>query len=286
MNSAAGGGFRRAGLLRLGALLGLLMLGTQFVGCAGPSGPSGPAERSATAAPRESRPPAEAGNPERRAQARLELAELYFGRGQFAVALDEVNVALSVKPDLAAGHGLRGLILASMGDPRAAEESFLRAIQLTPGDGSPLHNYGWFLCQQRRFADSEKQFMAALAMPQYRDATRSLLAQGVCQARAGRWAEAERTLSRSFELDPANPITAFNLSEVLLRRGEFERARFYVRRINVVPELVSAQSLWLAARVDRRLGNVDGLRELSQQLRERFPQSPEALRLERGKFDD
>jgi hypothetical protein len=51
----------------------------------------------------------------------------------------------------------------------------------------------------------------------------------VCQARAGLWAQAERTLSRSFELDPANPVTAFNLAEVLLRRGELERARFYVR---------------------------------------------------------
>ena len=115
---------------------------------------------------------------------------------------------------------------------------------------------------------------------------RTLFAQGVCQARAGRWADAERTLSRSYELDPANPVTAYNLSEVLLRRGEFERARFYVGRINANRELSNAQSLWLAARIERRLGNAEGVQQWGRQLRERYPQSPEALQFDRGRFDD
>ena len=106
------------------------------------------------------------------------------------------------------------------------------------------------LPQQRRFDEAEANFLRATALPNYGEAQRTLLARGVCQARAGHWAEAERTLSRSYELDPANPVTAYNLSDVLLRRGELERARFYVRRINQVPEAVTAQSLWLAARIE------------------------------------
>ena len=30
-----------------------------------------------------------------------------------------------------------------------------------------LHNYGWYLCQQKRFAEAESLFNQALAMPQY-----------------------------------------------------------------------------------------------------------------------
>ena len=228
----------------------------------------------------------EAGDPDRRAQVRLELASLYFGRGQYSTALDEVRQALAARPDLPEGHGLRGLILAAMGEVSAAEDSLRRAIQLAPNDGGALHNHGWFLCQQRRYGDAEKQFNAALALPQYRDGVRTMLAQGVCQARAGRLQEAERSLSRSFELDPANPVTAFNLSEVLLQRGELERARFYVLRIHAVPELVSAQSLWLLARIENRMGNALAARTVGQQLRDRFPQSAETLRFERGTFDD
>jgi type IV pilus assembly protein PilF len=231
-------------------------------------------------------PNAAPADPERRAQARLELASLYFSRGQHETALDEIRQALSARPDLPEAIGLRALVLSAVGDLAGAEQSFQRAMQLAPTDADLVHNHGWFLCQQRRFAEAETQFDRALAMPGYRDAARTLMAKGACQARNGRWADAERTLSRSYELDPGSPVTAFNLSEVLLRRGELERARFYAGRINAVPEQVNAQSLWLAARIERRLGNQQALLDLGRQLRERFPQAPETLQFERGRFDD
>jgi type IV pilus assembly protein PilF len=263
----------RATLLTTLALLALL------AGCAKP-----PA--AGTDTPPAQRPANEPADPERRAAVRLELASLYFQRGQHETALGEIRQALAAKPDLVDAHSLRGLVLAATGDTRGAEESFQRALQLSPNDAGTMHNYGWLLCQGNRHGEAEAQFLKAMAQPQYRDSVRTLLAMGVCQARAGRWADAERTLSRSYELDPTNPVTAINLSEVLLRRGELERARFYVRRINGQPAQVTSQSLWLAARIERRLGNLEGLKDLGNQLRERFPQAPETLRLERGQFDE
>lgn len=235
---------------------------------------------------RDSRPAADGADPVRLARARLELAGLYMGKGQYATALEETRLALAAKPDIAEAYSLRGLIYASMGDLRLAEEAFQRALQLFPTDGNTMHNYAWFLCQQRRFPEADSLFIKAMDQPQYREQTRTLLAQGTCQARADRWGDAERTLSRAFEFSPSNPTVAFTLSEVLLRRGELERARFYVRRVNAVPDQVTAQSLWLAARVERRLGNFDVLQELGRQMRERFPQAPETLQFERGRFDD
>jgi type IV pilus assembly protein PilF len=229
---------------------------------------------------------ADAANADRRAQVRLELAAAYFARGQAQTALDEVRLALSARPDMPEAFNLRGLIQASLGDVQQAERSFQRALQLAPRNGDTLHNYGWFLCQQRRFDEADAQFDAALAAPQYAGATRTLMARGVCQARAGRWADAERLLARAFELDPASPAIAFAFAEVLYQRGEYERARFYVRRINSQPEQSNAQTLWLAARIERRLGNLPGVSDLSRQLIERFPESPEALRMQRGQFDD
>ncbi|MBL8346748.1 MAG: type IV pilus biogenesis/stability protein PilW [Rubrivivax sp.] len=229
---------------------------------------------------------AEAGATDRRARVRLELAALHFGRGQYNTALDELKLALAANPDMPEAHGLRALIYASLGEPAVAEEAFKRALELNPRDADTMHNYAWFLCQQRRYDDAEATFLRTTALPNYGEVQRTLLARGVCQARAGRWVEAERTLSRSYELDPSNPVTAYNLSDVLLRRGELERARFYVRRINQVPEAVTAQSLWLAARIERRMGNMEGLQDFGRQLRERFPQSPEMLQFERGRFED
>jgi len=272
----------------LRAAFAWLVLGAAaaLCGCSSTTQVVMPGAQGAAALPADRRNPDDPAEVERRARLRLELAGMYFGRGQNSTALDELKAALAAKPDLPEAWGLRGLILASMGDPRGAEDSFQRGLQMRPGDADILHNYGWFLCQLRRYDEADAQFRAALAQPQYRETTRTLLAQGSCQARAGRWADAEATLKRSYELDPANPATAYNLAEVLLHRGELERARFYVRRINAVPEQVTAQSLWLAVRVERRLGNGEALADLGRQLRDRFPQSTEALQFERGQFDE
>lgn len=223
---------------------------------------------------------------ERGARARLELASLYLARGQSETALAEVQRALSARPELAEGYSLRGLIQASLNEPALADASFQRALQLAPRDGDAMHNYGWFLCQQARFVDAETQFANALRQSSYRDVVRTQLALGVCQARAGRWSDAERSLSKAYELDPASPVVGYNLAEVLLRRGELERARFVVDRINRQPESATAQSLWLAARIERGLGQPQAVQLLGRRLQERFPQSPEAVRFEQGRFDD
>lgn len=235
---------------------------------------------------REIRTPSDHTDAEKRARVRLELAGLYFGRGQATTALDEIKKALAAKPDLAEAYTLRGLVYGSMGELKLAEDNFQRAQQLAPRDGDNMHNHGWFLCQQKRYAEADALFSNALSQSQYRDTVRTFLAQGVCQARAGRWQDAERTLSRSYELDPGNPATAYNLSEVLLQRGELERARFYISRVNAVPDYATAQSLWLAMRIERRLGNLPRMQELAGALRDRFPQSSEVVLLEQGRFDD
>jgi type IV pilus assembly protein PilF len=223
---------------------------------------------------------------DKRARVRMELAAGYFARGQATTALDEVKLALAARPDMPEAFNLRGLIYASMGEPRLAEESFRRALQLAPRDADVMNNYAWFLCQAGRLAESDALFRQALAQPQYRDTVRTLMAQGICLARAQRWPEAEAALSRAYELDPGNPVSGFHLSDFLFRKGEYERARFYIRRVNQRREFASAQSLWLAVRVERRLGDVAAMRLWGQQLQERFPQSSETLMYERGRFDE
>jgi len=222
----------------------------------------------------------------RRARVRMELAAAYFGRGQLDTALDEVKLAIAAEPGNAAAHNLRGLIYASLGDERLAEESFRQAMKLDPRDADTMQNFGWFLCQQKRYGEADTMFRQALAVPRYREAPRTLLTAGICQARAGQWSQAEGTLTKSYELDPGNPAIAVNLSEVLYQRGDLERARFHIRRVNSNADLASAHTLWLAARIENKLGNRQGAQDLGHQLRARFPSSPEARRFERGQFDE
>lgn len=228
----------------------------------------------------------EEGEATRRAQARLELASAYYTRNQLDVALEEVDRSIAADPNVGGAHNLRGLILGNLGQDSQAEESFRRALALNARDVDTMQNYGWFLCQRKRYGEASAQFTQALNIPQRRDTGRLLLTQGVCQAFAGQLEEAEKSLMRSFQVDPGNPSTSFNLAEVLLRRGEPERARFHIRRVNNNPNNISAQTLWLAVRIEHKLGNRNGVNELGAQLRARYRESREAVAFERGQFDE
>ncbi len=222
----------------------------------------------------------------KRSRIRLELASAYFAQGQAGTALDEVKRALVADPNSASAFNLRGLIYASMSENALAEESFRRALALNGGDADALHNYAWFLCRQQRYPDARRHFEQALAIPQYREQTKTLLAQGVCEARAGDLNAAERLLLRSYELDAGNPATAFNLAEVLLRKGDLDRARFYIQRVNQANELATAETLWLAARIEHGRKNPTAVEELGSQLRTRFPGSRESAAFERGQLNE
>ena len=223
---------------------------------------------------------------QRRARARMELASAYFSQNQMTTALDQVKLAIAADPNYGEAFNLRGLIYANLGDNKLAEESFRRALQINPRDADTMHNFGYYLCQQKRYAESNAMFAQALAVPRYAGAARTQLTQGVCLAYAGQLAEAETALTRAYELDPASPFTATNLAEVLYRRGDYERARFYIRRVNSVATVSNAQTLWLAIRIENKLGNYPGVTEFGRQLRNRFPDSREAAAFARGEFDE
>lgn len=222
----------------------------------------------------------------KRARIRLELASAYFARGDLRTALDEVKQVLNIDGDFSDALELRALVYDALNEPGLAEESFNRAVQADPRNGSALHNYGWYLCRMQKYAQADAMFARAAQQPLTVPTAKTLLARGVCQNMAGQVADAEKTLARSYELDPANPATAFNLARVLSLQGEWQRARFYIRRVNNIPEQANAESLWLGARIEHRLNNTAERDELAAALRNRFSSSREATALELGRFDE
>jgi type IV pilus assembly protein PilF len=221
----------------------------------------------------------------KRARIRLELAVGYFEQGQTTIALDELKQSIASDPTYSEAYSLRGLIYMRLNDFRFAEESFKKALLISPQDSSVMHNLGWLLCQQARYPESQQYFSQALLNVQYGERSKTFRAQGLCQARAGLKADAELSLLKSYEFDAGNPITAYNLAILLFQRNDFARAQFYVRRLNN-SELANAESLWLGVKVERSLENRDAVLQLASQLVKRFPQSREAGAYQRGAFNE
>lgn len=280
--------WRLIGIRAVWVLFATAALGLNLAGCAagGSSGAGNWRNSAANASRNDIATASDDSETRKRARIRLELAATYFGQGQYTTALDEVKQALSIDPTLAAGVEMRALIYDAMGDQSRADESFRQALTLDPYNASALHNYAWSQCRRKAYDRADALFDQAVKVPLAPTVPQSWLARGVCQIQSGKWAEAELSLNRAYELDPANPAAAYNLAAVLYHRGEFERARYHARRVNAVPTQVNAESLWLAARIENKLGNPAGRDEFGAQLRARFVGSKEATLFELGRFDD
>ncbi len=271
-----------AALMRFDRWLLVMVVGSLFwlSGCATKSGQSG-----VTANRTEIVTESDESSERRRARIRVELALGYFEQGKTNIALDEIKQAIAADPTFADAYSLRGLVYMRLNDFGFAEESFNKALSIKPQDANVLHNLGWLKCQQALYPLAMKYFGQALADPMYGERAKTLMAQGLCQVRAGMRQEAELSLLKSYEYDAGNPVTGYNLAHLLFQKQDVVRAQFYIRRLNN-SELANAESLWLGVKVEKRLGNTEAMSQLATQLEKRFPQSREAASYHRGAFDE
>ena len=245
-----------------------------LAGCAGDPGPT-----------RESgQIVGEVGEPRNRARLHTELAALYFGRGNMNVALEELRTAVRADANYAPAHSMFGLVYMELKENRLAEDSFERALRLSPNEPEINHNYGWFLCQNKREEDSIRYFLQAIRNPLYPTPWRSYSAAGQCSLRIDKPKDAEEFFLRALRQEPDEPASLLQLGQIRYRQGNLDEARKLVSRYNrlVTP---SSESLWLALRIERRLGQRVAERNFATELRRRYPGSPEAQALKRNTFD-
>ena len=226
----------------------------------------------------------EVGDPRNRARIHTELAALYFERGNMGVALEELRIATAADPSYAPAHSMFGLVYMDLRENQLAEQSFERALKLSPNDADINHNYGWFLCQTKREEASIKYFLAAIRNPLYPTPWRSYQAAGTCPMRTNNLKDAEELFQRALRIEPDEAASLLGMGHIRYRQGNMDEARRLVTRYNRIGS-PTAESLWLALRVERKLGERVAEQSFANQLRRQFPASPEYQQLQRGEFD-
>jgi len=224
------------------------------------------------------------GDPRNRAKLHTELAAAYYARGGMSVALEELRLAVAADSSYAPAYGMFGVVYQDLKENRLAEDNFERALRLAPNDADINHNYGWFLCQTKREPDSIKYFLTAIRNPLYPTPWRSYSAAGTCSLRTNNVKDAEQFFERALRLDQDDPPSLLQMGQIRYKQGNVAEARRLVTRYN---RLVSptAESLWLATRIERKSGERAAELSFANQLRRRFPGSPEYQALQRGQFD-
>lgn len=227
----------------------------------------------------------ETGDPRNRARLHTELAALYFSRGNMAVALEELRIAVAADPTFPPVYGVFGLVYMELRENKLAEQSFQNGLRIAPQDPDLNHNYGWFLCQTGRETESLKYFRSALANPLYARPWRSNSAAGTCAMRLGSVKEAERFFESALRDEPDELASLLQLAQIRYRESRFEDARRLVSRFNRLVD-PTAESLWLALRIERKLNAPVAEQAFANQLRRRHPDSREFQLLQRNEYED
>ncbi len=222
---------------------------------------------------------------QRRARIRLQLAVGYYEQRQSAVALDEIKQAIAADPNFAEAYSMRALIYMDMGENKLAEENFLQAIKLAPNTPDFSNNYGWFLCQTGREKQSIAYFEAALKSRAYQSPAKALSNAGICSLKLNDKGAAERYFSQAFQYDPGNPSTNTHLARIYFDLRDYERSRFFIGRV-MKADVMTPEVLWLAIKIEHKLGDRAAEASLATQLRRRHGGSAEFAAYQRGAFDE
>lgn len=214
-----------------------------------------------------------------RAELHTQLGAGYYELGNFKVALEELQEAMQTDPNYGPAHNMLALVYMELREDGLAEQSFQRALRINATDSEANNNYGWFLCQRKRYDDAMKHFDAALKNPLYQTPDKAHVNAGVCQRERGSDAAALQHFQRARELNPRNPIALFHLADMTFRRGLVGQARELLQDMTRTGAPFGPDALWLALRIERSLGNRETEASYELQLRKNFPNSRETQAL-------
>jgi type IV pilus assembly protein PilF len=218
----------------------------------------------------------EQSNLQRQVDTNTQLGAGYLQQGQFDVAREKIDRALELEPDDPQANSVMALLQWRLQNHEAAERHFRRALASPAGSVNPdvQHNYGAFLCDRGRVEESLPWFERAIANPQYPTPELAYLNAGLCALKKPDRVTAERffraALQRNPNLAPALLQMArlsLGMDNAILARGFIER---YFRNGPETPE-----SLLLAAKIERVLGNRNAEGSYAMRLKGKYPDAPE-----------
>jgi len=129
------------------------------------------------------------------------LARVHNGKGQYNLALQEIQQALKLEPLDPDALLSEAAVYASMGQADRAESTYRKAAVLRPHDWNGYYELGVFYYRQRRYTEAAAQFEKVLEITPDNAMAHATL--GGMDQLVGKDAEAEQHLKRSLELQPS-----------------------------------------------------------------------------------
>ncbi len=208
------------------------------------------------------------------ADTNMRLGLGYLQQGRVQAALEKLQKALAAKPDYPEAHSTIALVYGQLAKNEKAEKHYLRALELSPKEGSVQNNYAVFLCGIGKPVDAEAYFLRAIKSRNYRTPAQALENLGVCSMQTPDQEKAEIYLRKALQIDPRLPRALLQMAQISVEKKRAMSGRAYLQRYQEVATL-GADGLWLGIQVETQLGDMEAVRDYENRLYRHFPDSRE-----------
>lgn len=204
------------------------------------------------------------------------MAAEYYRRGQMDAALQRAKRGIEVDNDNGRAHYMIAFLYQRLGENALAEKHFGEAVRIEPKNPDIRNAWGTYFCSQKRYAEADEQFKAALENPLYATPEVALTNAGMCARQAGKRQEADEYFRRAITANARFGPALYEMADADYQRGNDKSAQSYLDRF-FQSTAATPQALLLAIRVERRLRAKKRAATYEQLLRKSFPDSPEVL---------
>lgn len=210
----------------------------------------------------------------RLSQQQLQQALGHFKNRQLPEAQLAIADSLKSNPNNAQAHHVAGLIYQRLGQTSQARGHFESAIKLAPNDPITRNNFGNFLCSLGKFSAADENFSLAAKQPGNPKPEIAYTNAGLCALRAKSSEKAKRYFEQAMQTNPGQLTALYQLARLRFSAGKPLAASTLLEQYSNHSQDTS-KTLLLKAQIEQSLGNLESMNIYRQQLRSKFPNSPE-----------
>jgi type IV pilus assembly protein PilF len=214
------------------------------------------------------------------ARINTELGAEYARQGNYDIATEKLKKAIGQDSRYAPAHTTLAYVYTQRGDNERAEVEYRRALDLDGSDPEVRNNFGVFLCSQGKTEEADKYFMSAVRDHAYSTPEAGWTNAGLCAIKAKDNARAENDFREALRINPDFPEALAQMATLTFQKQDYLRTRAFLQRYDRTAK-PRPDTLLLAARTERSLGDIQSARRYEATLLQSFPESEEAAQLQK-----
>lgn len=216
----------------------------------------------------------------------VELGVAYMRQGNRDLAMQKLQRAIDQNPDLPAAHTAIALLYEQIGDIKDADKHYRKALRINSDDPTTLNNYGAFLCRNGEPKKAEQYFVRAAKNPLYPTPEAAYTNAGICARQIPDLGDAEKYFRSALRINANFTDALWQMARLSFDQGKHLQTRAFLQRFMAKTDSMAPEVLWLAIRNERALGDSAAADKYGRLLVQKFPDSKETKLFLKSRDDE